>query len=74
MAPALGASRLVHALLQAGAKPATASASAGSEVILPLHLATKSDDAQSVRLLSRSKANLNVTWEKRVTCESFEFV
>lgn len=62
MAPALGASRLVHALLQAGAKPSSSNRNGkNGEVILPLHLATKSDDAQSVRLLSRSGADLNVT-------------
>lgn len=60
MAPALGASRLVHALLEAGAKPTCASTRDGG-TILPLHLATKSDDVHSVRLLSRSKADLNAT-------------
>lgn len=57
----------MHALLAAGAKPvATPFAAKDGELPpLPLHLATKSDDAQSIRLLSRNKADLNATGTNR---------
>lgn len=54
----------MHALLAAGAKPVAAApfaAKDGELPPLPLHLATKADDAQSIRLLSRNKADLNAT-------------
>ncbi|CAK9056563.1 Poly [ADP-ribose] polymerase 1 (PARP-1) (ADP-ribosyltransferase diphtheria toxin-like 1) (ARTD1) (DNA ADP-ribosyltransferase PARP1) (NAD(+) ADP-ribosyltransferase 1) (ADPRT 1) (Poly[ADP-ribose] synthase 1) (Protein poly-ADP-ribosyltransferase PARP1) [Durusdinium trenchii] len=54
---AVGTSRLVHALLEAGAKPMVH----GKDRPHTVHLATKAEDAQSLRLLSRSKADLNVT-------------
>ena len=57
---AIGASRLVKALLEAGAKPMVPAPNAKHLPPLAIHLATKAEDAESIRLLSRSKADVNV--------------